>query len=134
MLEARAPGSDWQTVCVPPCTRRLDARATYRFGGEGVVASSPFVLPAGAEHVAVDATMGSPLLRDVGTVLAVGGFVFVAGGGTILLLPSSGGDRSARDVVGAGFLVGGALVLAAGILGRILADTSVEVRTPAVAP
>jgi hypothetical protein len=131
VLEARVDGSDWRTVCIPPCTRRLDAMASYRIGGEGVVASSPFALPPTTAHVAVDAYVGSPLLRDVGTVLAIGGFVFAAGGGALLLLPSGGGDRSNQDVVGAGFLVSGLLVMGAGLAARIFSETTVAVAASA---
>jgi hypothetical protein len=131
VLEARADDSGWQIVCVPPCSRRLDAGASYRIGGEGVVASSPFSLPLTTDRVTVDAYVGSPLLRDVGTVLVLGGFAFAAGGGALLLVPSGRGDRSEQNVVGAGFLVGGLLTLGVGLVARILSDTTVAIATPA---
>jgi hypothetical protein len=131
VLEQRSGDAGWRTACVVPCTLRLSVADEYRIGGDGVVDSSPFRLPATDEHLRVEARGGSPLLRDVGTLLAVGGMAFAAGGGAILLLPddanASSDARSSKVVVGIGFIAMGLLATTVGVLARLFSDTSVRV-------
>jgi hypothetical protein len=130
VFEHRAPGGDWSTLCVPPCTMRLGTADDYRVGGSGVVDSDVFRIPA-AEHVRVDASAGSSMGHTIGAVMAVGGFVFVGLGGAILLLPddtnASAEWRSDKTFVGVGTLVMGAIGVAVGLAVRALTDTSVRV-------
>ncbi|HEY8078016.1 MAG TPA: hypothetical protein VIF62_28010 [Labilithrix sp.] len=129
-LETRAVNGWLRTACVPPCSLRLDPSAQYRISGAGIVDSDPFVLPRGAERVHVDVAAGSTVLRDVGTIFSVGGLLFAAGGGTILLLPPANGatreEKTNQAIVGVGFLTMGVLTAALGIGLRLLSDTSVR--------
>ena len=133
VLEERSAGSPWRTVCIPPCELRLAVSDEYRIAGDGVVDSGPFELPAAAEHVRVEACLGSTQLRGLGTGLAVGGFVFAAAGGAILLLPASSRAPAsdAKTVVGAGFIGMGLLTVAAGVVAWILSETRVTVSAEA---
>lgn len=128
-LQARSPGASWRTTCVPPCRLRLDPGDAYRIGGPGVVDSDSFRLPPAGE-IRVDASAGSTMLRDIGTLFMIAGSVFAAGGGAILLLPKSERDHgSDKAVVGVGFLTLGVLTAAVGIAARLASDTNVKIST-----
>ena len=131
VLEARPSGGAWTTACpVLPCELHLSAADEYRIAGEGIVDSDVFRLPR-ATNVQVDATGGSSMLHGIGTVLTVGGVLFAAGGGAILLVPgnphASDDTKTSKTVVGAGFLAMGLVGTAIGILARVFSDTSVRV-------
>jgi len=133
-LQALSIGTPWRVACVPPCALRLDPLDAYRIGGVGVVDSDTFRIPD-APEVRIDAVARSPLVRDIGTIFVVGGFVFAVAGGAILLLPEDAGAtadaKSSKLVVGTGFLAMGLLTTTLGLVLRMLSDTTVSVSVPA---
>jgi hypothetical protein len=129
-LEMQSPGAWTEVPCVLPCTLRLDPGPAYRVSGDGVVDSDPFRLPAGAGHVRVEVTPGPTNLRGVGLYLTVGGVLFAAGGGALLLLPAGNAsteDKTTKTVVGVGALTMGVVTAAIGMILRALSETSVTV-------
>jgi hypothetical protein len=131
VLEQRTAGASWRTACIVPCTLRLSVADEYRIGGDGVGDSDPFHLPPSGDRLRVEARGGSLILRDVGTLMAVGGLLFAAGGGGILLLPedahATDGAKMSKVVVGVGFIAMGLLGTTIGVLARAFSDTSVRV-------
>jgi hypothetical protein len=136
-LEAQSRDA-WSAVgCVLPCAARLDPALSYRIAGDGVVDSDPFHLPAGADHVRVDVVPGSTMGRGMGSLLAVSGLVFAAGGGTLLLWPSgsaSSDEKTRKTAIGIGMISLGAIAAAVGIVVHAVSDTSVSVSPAASAP
>jgi hypothetical protein len=132
-LETRSVNGWLRTPCAPPCTLRLNPLQEYRISGEGVVDSDPFRLPLGVDRVRVDVSAGSTLVRDLGTAFTIGGLLFAAGGGTVLLLPqddhASSDARTDKIIVGVGFVTMGVLTAALGVALWLVADTSVQVRS-----
>jgi hypothetical protein len=132
-LETRSVNGWLQTPCVPPCTLRLNPLQEYRISGEGIVDSDPFRLPLGVGRVRVDVSAGSTLVRDLGMVFTIGGLLFAAGGGTILLLPqddhASSDAQTGKTIVGVGFLTMGVLTAALGVALRLASDTTVQIRS-----
>jgi hypothetical protein len=132
-LETRSVNAWLHTSCVPPCALRLNPLQEYRISGEGVVDSDPFRLPLGVDRVRVDVSAGSTLVRDLGTAFTIGGLLFAAGGGTVLLLPqddhASSDAKTDKTIVGVGFLTIGVLTAALGMALRFASDTSVQIRS-----
>jgi hypothetical protein len=120
-------GSDWSAVCESPCRLTLDPRFDYRIGGRGVVDSDPFRLPSSG-RVKVEARVGSSILRDLGTGFEIGGFVFGALGGAVLLLPRDAhNSRTDQTIVGVSFVGMGLLTIALGFALRQFSQTRVAV-------
>jgi hypothetical protein len=130
-LEAQLPEGWTRVGCVLPCATQLDPALMYRIAGEGVTDSDPFRIPARGDPLRVDVEPGSPMLRDLGTIFAVGGLVFAAGGGAALLYPNSSeatrGEMTAKTVIGVSFLSVGAVTTVLGLLLRSYSDTKVSV-------
>lgn len=100
----------WQEVCVAPCQVRLDANASYRVSGDGLVPSNSFTLPRSeGDRVRVDAKMGSSPARVGGMLLTAGGIGSLALGGLALVATPI---LASEDVGSEGFRTG---VLAGGI-------------------
>ena len=127
-LQRRAgEGHDFAAVCESPCRLTLDPRFEYRVGGRGVVDSDPFRLPLSG-RVEVEARVGSSILRDIGTGFEVGGFVFGALGGAVLLLPRDAhNSRTDQAIVGWSFVGIGVLTLTLGVLLRQFSQTRVTI-------
>ena len=133
-LQRRADGDDaWRSVCESPCRLTLDPRFDYRIGGRGVVDSDPFRLPPSG-RVRVEAHVGSSILRTVGTAFEIGGFVFGALGGAVLLLPRDHSTdpevhntKADQLIVGFGFIGVGVLTIVTGIFLKLMSHTSVTI-------
>lgn len=127
-LQRRAGGDDaWRSVCESPCRLTLDPRFDYRIGGRAVVDSDPFRLPPSG-RVRVEARVGSSILRGVGTAFEIGGFVFGAIGGAVLLLPRDAhNSRTDQVIVGWGFIGMGVLELVLGVVLKQISQTSVSI-------
>jgi hypothetical protein len=135
-LEGRRQDGRWlPTACVPPCALRLDPTLEYRVAGDGVSDSDPFQIPLGPARVKVDVAAGSSVLRTLGSVFMVGGVVFAAGGGAVLLYPgdshASNDDKTSKLAAGVGVLTMGVLVAAVGVLVHYLNGTSARVQPEA---
>ena len=108
----------WEQACVAPCTGvRLDPRYTYRVGGDGLVPSDSFALPAAGDRVRVDARMGSSTGRVAGLGLTVVGVAGVIVGGlaaaSVPVLESQDvGSRGLRSAL----LAGGVTVASAALV------------------
>jgi hypothetical protein len=125
----------WSFVCQKPCGLRVDPRRAYRVMGESLTPSVEFNLAPGSGRVALDVHPRHPPLPAVTGVLATAGAVSALGGVLMLLLDLAehgaadalgGSSPSAKDKldkradtygdIGAGMLVGGALLGGAAIV------------------
>jgi hypothetical protein len=125
-LQRRAGENAWGAVCESPCRLKLDPRFEYRIGGRGVVDSDPFRLPPSG-RVKVEAHVASSVSRDGGTAFEIGGFVFGAVGGALLLLPRDPHDPTPQTFVGWTFVGFGVLWLTFGVFLRHASHTDVTI-------
>jgi hypothetical protein len=109
--------SDWYTVCVAPCTKRVPAGSTFRAAGYDFDPSDPFVLIPGANRVIVTATL-TRKSRALPIVMIVVGFASMLVGAELFLGASATdqGDSGGLQLGGVGLALGGAAVGTAGIV------------------
>ncbi len=112
-------------VCFSPCDKMLETNSMYIIEGEGVGATSRFMLPDDRDSVRLDVRAGSTARRAGGAILMGAGLVTAYAGlfvlaGTALdnSLSDVGDTRSRRSpAVGEGMILGG---LVAGVVGLYL--------------
>ena len=110
----------WEPACVAPCTVKVDPRFTYRVGGDGLVPSDSFTVPQDADHLRVDATMGSAEGRLGGAVLAVGGVGgILLGGAAMIAVPIMESQNAGSQGLHVGVLSGGAAVASVGVIALV---------------
>jgi hypothetical protein len=85
-------------VCAAPCRQVLDRSSAYLLQGDGVVATSPFLLPDGSNQVVLDVHAGSRTKRMLGVaLLVVGAGVTLVGFGGVSLGGTFRGERGRRE-------------------------------------
>jgi hypothetical protein len=112
-----AMAGQWENACTAPCTVKLDTRYAYRVAGDGLVPTESFGLPHSADHVRVEAKMGSTTGRVAGVVTTGLGIAAVAAGGlaiiaTPILASQDVGSEGART----GLLGGGIGAVSVGVV------------------
>ena len=107
--------SDWHTVCVAPCTRRLSVTTTFRAAGDGFEPSEPFVLPRDENRVFVTSTVRRKSLALPIAMIAVG-FTSMVLIGPLVLVSGSAQASDGLAVAGLGVTLGGAIAGTAGIV------------------
>jgi hypothetical protein len=100
--------SDWYTVCVAPCTRRVPASATFRAAGYDFDPSDPFVLLPAKNRVIVTATL-TRKSRAVPIAMIALGFTSMLVGGTLVLGGSAMQNQADSETSDQGS--GGAIML-----------------------
>lgn len=118
--------SDWYTVCVAPCTRRVPANATFRAAGYDFDPSDPFMLLPAENRVIVTATLtrksrALPIaMIALGfTTMMVGTVLLVGGSATQEPADSEFSDQGKNGAImlgGVGLTLAGAAVGTAGIV------------------
>jgi hypothetical protein len=110
----------WEPACVTPCATKLDPRFSYRVAGDGLVPSESFTLPQDADHLKLDAKMGSSMGRIGGGVLAVGGAAGVLlGAAALIATPILESQNAGSASLRTGVLAGGVVVSGAGVVALI---------------
>jgi len=127
----------WTDVCAAPCGIAVNPAATYRVGGGPLRATDPFTMPRSSGPVLIDAKLGSNVKHWVGVGLAIGGGIYLAGGGVLLAAAQNASGTigtssvSAKDyytVYGVISLIVGAVLLGIGIPLAVGGSSSAEVR------
>ena len=108
----------WEHACVSPCQVKLDPKYAYRVAGDGLVPTDSFALrPGNADHVRVDAKMGSSSGRFAGMLTTGAGLFWMAAGGAALVATPV---LESEDVGSKGFrtavFAGGVTALSAGLI------------------
>lgn len=117
----RVQGQGFSTsVCVAPCSKLVPRNNLYVIDGEGIRATSQFLLPDDRNQVTLDVKAGSSARHGGGAVLLVAGLIVGYVGLVGLGASETAGNSRSAQVTG-GLLIGG---VAAAIGGLYLVMTS----------
>jgi len=109
--------SNWYTVCVAPCTRRVPASATFRVAGYDFAPSDPFVLLPAENRVIVRATL-TRKSRALPIAMIALGFTSMIVGSSLILAGNAVQDQADSEMSdqgkGGAIMVGGVVLALTG--------------------
>lgn len=114
VIPTRDTETKWEPVCVTPCKVDLDRYSSYRIRSDnGITGVSAFTLPQGQDALRLNVDAGDLKAHRLGQTLTTVGIAAVIVGSALLL--SSTSFKHEDDARLAGYITGGAGILAVGV-------------------